>query len=179
MASWELRPIPRRVRERLPWHETMMENSQALETDWVLIQSAGKGASEEDFLILLSGRGTSDAEARAVSGSKVLLETLRRLSPRRVILDFQVSFRHGLNLLRALKRVSPEVKLLARLGSLGSICTEPLYFSVDVRTSGTVSLHRVSLECVCGHTDELYHSSADCRSSTRRNAICACDGIEQ
>jgi hypothetical protein len=155
-----------------------MENSRALETDWVLIQSAGKGASEEDFLILLSGGGASDAKARAVSGSKVLLETLRRLGPRRIILDFQVSFRHGLNLLRALKSASPEVKLLARLRSLSSICAEPLYFSVDVRTSGAVSLHRVSLEGVCGHADELSRSLAGPRSSTRRKPTCACDGFE-
>jgi hypothetical protein len=178
VASWELRPIPPRAPAGLPWHETTMENSRALETDWVLIQSAGKGESEEDFLLFLSGRGASGVRARAVSGSKVLLETLRRLGPRRVILDFQVSFRHGLSLLRALKSASPEMTLLARLRSLRRICAEPLYFSVDVRTSGAVALHRVRPERVCGYADAPSRSSAGRRSSTRRNPLCALDGIE-
>lgn len=129
-----------------------MEYLRDFETDWVLIQSADKGESE-DFFLTLSGGGASGAETRAISGTRALVLTLRRLAPRRVILDFQVSFRHGLKLLRALKSTSPEVKLLARLRSLRSICARPLFFSVDVRTSGAVSLHRV--EGVCGQADDF------------------------
>jgi hypothetical protein len=119
-----------------------MNNPRTFATEWVLIESAAKSESEEDFLIL-SGGSASDPEVRAISGAAALLETLRRLAPRRVILDFQISFRRGLNLLRTLKSAAPELKLLARVRSLGSLCAEPLYFSVEVGTL-RVSFHRVS-----------------------------------
>lgn len=119
-------------------------NSQTLATDWVLVESAGNGESKEDFLVL-SGRGASDLEVRRISGAAALLQALRNLAPRRLILEFQGSFRRSLDLLRTLKVAVPELKLVACVRSPRSKEAEPLYFSVDVQTS-KVSLHRMSPE---------------------------------
>jgi len=110
-------------------------------TDWVLIESSGRGESEDDFLVL-SGRDDSDPEVQTISGAAALLDALRELAPRRVVFDFQGSFRRGLDLLRTLRLASPELKLVARVRSPGSKRVEPLYFSIDVQTS-RVSLHRM------------------------------------
>jgi hypothetical protein len=118
-----------------------MPSSESQAPDFALVESAGDGESEEVFVVL-SGRGASDLEVRRISGAAALLEALRALAPRRVILDLHASFRGGLELLRALKNGAPESTLVARVRSPSSKRVEPLYFSVEVRTS-KVSLHRM------------------------------------
>jgi len=119
-------------------------NPQTLATDWVLVESAGHSESKEDFLVL-SGRGASDLEVRRISGGAALLQALRNLAPRRLILDYQGSFRRSLDLLRTVKAAVPGLKLVARVRSPRSKEVEPFYFSVDVQTS-RVRLHRMSPE---------------------------------
>jgi hypothetical protein len=127
-----------------------MPSSESHTPDFALVESAGKGEYEEDFVVL-SGRGGSDLEVRRISGAAALLEALRALAPRRVILDFHASFRRSLELSRALKRGAPELALVARVCPPGSNRAEPLYFSVEVRTS-RVSLHRMRPEEISGMT---------------------------
>lgn len=121
-----------------------MENARTLETEWVLIESAAKSESEDDFLVHSVGQD-SDPEIRTIRGAAALLEVLRALAPRRVIFDFQISFQRGLSLLQTLKSLFPELNLIARVRSLRSMCVEPHYFSVQLRSSG-VSLHSVGAE---------------------------------
>ena len=109
--------------------------------DWVLIESAPKGDSEDDFWIVAGG-GEGDPECRAISGSTALREVLQRLAPRRVILDFHISFQRGLDLLRTLKEDFPALNLLARVRLPNAVHPHPLYFAVEVGTAG-VSFHRV------------------------------------
>ena len=126
-----------------------MPSQNALVSDCVLIGSDGRSDSEDDFLVV-SSLGASSIQVWTISGAAALLDALRRLAPRRVLLDFQVSFRRGLDLIRSLKNASPELKVIARVRSapsLGSIGAEPLYFSVEVE-SAKVSLHRLGPEGV-------------------------------
>lgn len=120
-----------------------MASQQAIASDCVLIGSDGRSESEDDFLVL-SSRGASSLEVWTISGAAALQDALRRLAPRRVLLDFQVSFRRGLDLIRGLKRASPELNLIARVCSTRSL---PLYFAVEVKTS-KVSLRRLGPEGV-------------------------------
>ncbi len=84
--------------------------------DFLLVENTGNGESEEEFVVL-SGRGASELDVRRISGASALLEALRGLAPRRIILDFHVSFGRGLDLLRALKIGAPEPTLVARVRS--------------------------------------------------------------
>jgi hypothetical protein len=110
--------------------------------DWVLIESAPKGDSEDDFRIV-AGSGRGDSACRIISGSAALRRVLLRLAPRQVILDFHVSFQRGLDLLRVLKKDFPGLNLLARVRLPNAAHPEPLYFAVEVGPAG-VSFHRVS-----------------------------------
>jgi hypothetical protein len=126
-----------------------MVSQEALASDCVLIESDDRSGCEDDFVIL-SSRGLSTLEVRTISGAAALLETLGRLAPRRVLVDFHVSFQRGLDLIRSLKRASPESKLIARVRStprLRSLRAEPLYFAIEVNTS-KVSLRRLGPEGV-------------------------------
>jgi hypothetical protein len=125
-----------------------MPSQHALVSDCVLI-SDGRSDSEDDFLVV-SSLGASSLEVWTISGAAALLDALRRLAPRRVLLDFQVSFRRGLDLIRSLKNACPELKVIARVRSATSLRSngaEPLYFSVEVE-SAKVSLHRLGPEGV-------------------------------
>jgi hypothetical protein len=126
-----------------------MLSERRLAADCVLIGSDGRSDSEDDFLVV-SSRGASSIEVWTISGGAALLDALRRLAPRRVLLDFQVSFHRGLDLIRSLKHASPELNVIARVRSepsAGAIGGEPLYFAVEVDPA-KVSLHRLGPEGV-------------------------------
>jgi hypothetical protein len=112
--------------------------------DWVLIESPAKSDSEDNFRIV-AGNGAGSPKSRTISGAPALRRTLQRLAPRRVILDFHVSFQRGLDLLRILKNDFPGLSLLARVRLPNATHPEPLYFAVEVGTAG-VSFHRLSGE---------------------------------
>jgi hypothetical protein len=118
-----------------------MEKEVSQPAEWVLIESAAKGESDDDFRIV-AGNGAGE-EFRTISGAPALRGALQRLAPRRVILDFHVSFQRGLDLLRILKKDFPGLSLLARVRLPNGAHPEPLYFAVEVGTAG-VSFHRLS-----------------------------------
>ncbi len=120
-----------------------MDDVNLLSADWVLIESSAKSDSDDDFRIV-AGNGAGDPECGTIPDSAALRRVLRRLAPRRVILDFHVSFRRGLDLLRVLKNDFPGLSLLARVRLPNGAHPEPLYFSVEV---GKLRSELSSSEC--------------------------------
>lgn len=124
--------------------EGAMNNGELLVTNWALIESAAKDEFEEGFRVV-SGGGPCGLESRTIHGVAALRSVLFRLAPRRIVLDFETSFRLGLAPLRELKSDFPALYVLARGRALSSDRVEALHFSVELRRSG-VSLRRVNAE---------------------------------